>query len=65
MLLEGAINALGKVGLMLNVHKDNLAEVLAVLPALKRPTISHLSDEDWVAVNTILDESTVRTSSPG
>ncbi|MBZ5723789.1 MAG: ATP phosphoribosyltransferase [Acidobacteriia bacterium] len=60
MLLEGAIHALGKVGLMLNVHRDNLAAVLAVLPALKRPTISHLSDEAWLAVNTILDESTVR-----
>src|SRR4029077_4952987 len=64
MLLEGAINALGKVGLMLNVHKDSLAAVLGVLPALKRPTISHLSDEDWLAVNTILDESTVRTIIP-
>jgi len=64
MLLEGAINALGKVGLMLNVHKDNLAAVLGVLPALKRPTISHLSDEEWLAVNTILDESTVRTIIP-
>jgi len=64
MLLEGAINALGKVGLMLNVHKDRLAAVLAVLPALKRPTISHLSDDDWLAVNTILDESTVRTIIP-
>src|ERR1700745_4204472 len=41
LLLEGAINALGKVGLMMNVHKDCLAPVLAVLPALKRPTISH------------------------
>src|SRR5271169_5691439 len=60
MLLEGAINALGKVGLMLNVRKGDLAKVLEVLPALKRPTISTLSDEDWVAVNTILDESTVR-----
>jgi ATP phosphoribosyltransferase len=60
MLLQGAINALGKVGLMLNVHKDNLAGVLAVLPALKRPTISNLSDDDWLAVNTILDETTVR-----
>jgi ATP phosphoribosyltransferase len=60
MLLEGAINALGKVGLMLNVHKDCLDAVLQVLPALKRPTISHLSDGDWLAVNTILDESTVR-----
>jgi ATP phosphoribosyltransferase len=64
MLLEGAINALGKVGLMLNVHKDDLQAVLGVLPALKRPTISHLSDDEWLAVNTILDESTVRTIIP-
>src|SRR5438128_1911921 len=63
-LLEGAINALGKVGLMLNVHKDCLEAVLKVLPALKRPTISHLSDEEWLAVNTILDESTVRDIIP-
>ena len=64
MLLEGAINALGKVGLMLNVHRDDLEKVLGVLPALKRPTISHLSDRDWLAVNTILDESTVRSLIP-
>jgi ATP phosphoribosyltransferase len=64
LLLEGAIAALGKVGLILNVHKDNLAAVIAVLPALKTPTISHLSDPDWVAVHTILDESTVRTIIP-
>jgi ATP phosphoribosyltransferase len=64
MLLEGAINALGKVGLMLNVQKNCLTAVLSVLPALKKPTISHLSDEDWLAVNTILDESTVRTIIP-
>jgi ATP phosphoribosyltransferase len=64
MLLEGAINALGKVGLMLNVHKDNLAAVLAVLPALKRPTISNLSDDQWLAVNTILEETTVRDIIP-
>jgi ATP phosphoribosyltransferase len=64
MLLQGAINALGKVGLMLNVHRDNLAAVLAVLPALKRPTISHLSDEEWLAVSTILDETTVRDIIP-
>ncbi len=64
MLLEGAMNALGKVGLMLNVHKKDLAAVLGVLPALKRPTISHLSDEEWLAVNTILDESTVRDIIP-
>ena len=64
MLLDGAIAALGKVGLMLNVRKQDLQAVIAVLPALKRPTISHLSDEEWLAVNTILDESTVRTIIP-
>jgi ATP phosphoribosyltransferase len=64
MLLDGAINALGKVGLMLNVHQNDLRAVLDVLPALKRPTISHLSDEEWLAVNTILDESTVRDIIP-
>ncbi len=64
MLLEGAINALGKVGLMLNVQRQDLPAVLDALPALKRPTVSHLSDEDWLAVNTILDESTVRSIIP-
>jgi len=64
LLLDGAIAALGKVGLMLNVHKDNLETVLGVLPALKRPTVSHLSDGEWMAVNTILDETAVRTIIP-
>ena len=64
LLLEGAIAALGKVGLMLNVRKNDLAAVLGVLPALKKPTISHLSDEEWLAVNTILDELTVRNIIP-
>jgi ATP phosphoribosyltransferase len=64
LLLDGAIAALGKVGLMLNVHGNNLEAVLKVLPALKRPTVSHLSDSEWLAVNTILDESTVRTIIP-
>ena len=64
MLLEGAINAMGKVGLMLNVEKQDLQAVLAVLPALKKPTISNLTDENWLALNTILDEATVRTIVP-
>jgi ATP phosphoribosyltransferase len=64
LLLDGAIAALGKVGLMLNVHKDHLVAVLNVLPALKRPTVSNLSDGEWYAVNTILDESTVRLIIP-
>ncbi len=64
MLLEGAINAMGKVGLMLNVERKNLDAILGVLPALKTPTISNLADENWLALNTILDESTVRTIIP-
>jgi ATP phosphoribosyltransferase len=64
LLLAGAIAALGKVGLMLNVRKDDLQAVLGVLPALKNPTISHLSDDEWLAVNTILDETTVRNIIP-
>jgi ATP phosphoribosyltransferase len=64
MLLEGAMNALGKVGLMLNVQKVDLAAVLALLPALKNPTISQLSDTNWLAVHTILEEATVRTIIP-
>lgn len=60
LLLEGAMNALDKVGLMMNVRCEDLGRVLDTLPALRRPTISHLSDEEWVAVNTIIDESVVR-----
>jgi ATP phosphoribosyltransferase len=64
LLLESAICALSRVGLMMNVEKTRLDDVLAVLPALKNPTISQLSDVNWVAVNTILEESTVRTIIP-
>jgi len=64
LLLEGAINALGSVGLMMNVHKSNLDQVLNQLGALKDPTISHLRNPEWLAVNTILEESTVRDIIP-
>ena len=64
LLLTGAIAAQGRVGLMLNVEKQNLQAIISVLPALKRPTISQLSDDEWVAVNTILDEATVRDIIP-
>jgi len=64
LMLRGAIDAQGQVGLMLNVEKANLDQVLSVLPALNSPTISELSDSGWVAVNTILDESTVREVVP-
>ena len=49
---------------MLNVRRADLAKVLSLLPALQRPTISSLSDEDWVAVNTIIEERTVRDLIP-
>ena len=64
LLLRAAIYATGKVGLMLNVEKANLECVLEALPALKTPTISPLSDGEWLAVNTVLDETTVRTILP-
>ena len=64
LLLEGAMMAHGRVGLMLNVHQDSLRAVLDVLPALKRPTISELSEAGWVAVNTILEEKQVRLIIP-
>ncbi|MCS7015212.1 MAG: ATP phosphoribosyltransferase [Gemmatales bacterium] len=64
LMLKGAMQAEGKVGLMLNVHKDHLKAVLALLPALQKPTVSSLSDPDWYAVNTIIDESLVRTIIP-
>ena len=60
LMLKGAMAAEGKVGLMMNVRKLNLSAVLKILPALQNPTISTLSDPEWVAVNTILDENTVR-----
>ena len=64
LLLKAAIAAQGRVGLMLNVKRSDLDAVIAQLPALQRPTISSLSDPDWVAVNTIVEEKTVRTLSP-
>jgi len=64
MLLKGAIEAAGKVGLMLNVRRTDLERVLSVLPALKRPTVSNLSDPEWVAVNTVIEEKTVREIIP-
>jgi ATP phosphoribosyltransferase len=57
LMLRGAMEAQGRVGLMLNVRVKDLQGVLAVLPALNSPTISTLSDESWVAVNTIMEES--------
>jgi len=64
LMLQGAIAAATRVGLMLNVRREDLSSVLAELPALKNPTISALSDSDWVAVNTIIEEAVVRQILP-
>jgi ATP phosphoribosyltransferase len=64
LLLSAAIAAYTKVGIMLNVRKEHLSAVLGTLPALKNPTVSTLSDPEWVAVNTIVDEDIVRTIIP-
>ena len=64
LLLKAAIEAHGRVGIMLNVRASDLTEVLGLLPALQRPTISPLSDPEWVAVNTIIEERTVRDLIP-
>ena len=64
MLLKGALAAEGRVGLMMNVKKENLKNILNALPALQKPTISELSDSDWVDVNTIIEEEEVREIIP-
>jgi ATP phosphoribosyltransferase len=64
LMLMGAITAQGRVGLMLNVKNTDLTKVLSVLPALNSPTISQLSNNEWVAVNTILEETVVRDVIP-
>ena len=64
LMLRGAMAAEGKVGLMMNVPRDRMRQVLTLLPALQQPTVSSLADEQWVAVNTIVDESVVRQIIP-
>jgi len=64
LLLQAALLAEGKVGLMLNVRQADLDRILAQLPALERPTISQLAEEGWCALNTIVDEHTVRDLIP-
>ena len=64
MMLQACLAAEGKVGLMMNIRRSDLDTVLAQLPALQQPTVSSLSDPEWVAVNTILDESVVRRIVP-
>ena len=64
LMLQGCLAAEGKVGVMMNVRRSDLAAVIRELPALQKPTVSSLSDPDWVDVNTIVDESFVRKIVP-
>jgi len=66
MLLQGAIQASGKVGLKMNLRKSDIEKVQEILPAMKRPTISPLvgNDNDWVALETVIDEKIVRKIIP-
>ena len=64
MLLKAVLLAEGKVGLLLNIRKADLPGVLSKLPALKRPTVSELTDSEWVALNTIVEEHIVRDLIP-
>lgn len=64
LLLRSALEANSKVGLKLNIEKSKLDAILADLPALRNPTINRLTDESWVAIDTILDEKVVREIIP-
>ncbi|MDC0262142.1 ATP phosphoribosyltransferase [Planctomycetaceae bacterium] len=64
LMLDACLAAEGKVGMMMNIRRADLEEILSILPALQTPTVSSLSDPDWVDVNTILDEAVVRTIVP-
>jgi ATP phosphoribosyltransferase len=63
-LLNGSLQAMGKVGLKLNVARENLGRVILLLPSLKAPTISGLYSEEWLAVETIVDTNIVRDLIP-
>ena len=63
-MLASCLAAEGRVGLMMNVRNDDLKAVTSLLPALRNPTISHLTDPDWVAISTIIDETAVRMIVP-
>ena len=64
MLLEGAINAGSKVGLKMNLRKSDVDNVLQLIPALRKPTLSQLADDQWIALETIIDEDVVRKIIP-
>ena len=64
LLLKGALEAEGKVGLKMNVEKKNLEKILKILPAIKKPTISNLTDKNWYAIETIIDKNKAKELIP-
>ena len=64
LLLKGAIAAEGKVGLKMNIRKSDLPKIIGIIPALRKPTVSPLYDDEWVAIETIIDEQVVRIIVP-
>ncbi|MCG8345551.1 MAG: ATP phosphoribosyltransferase [Chlorobiales bacterium] len=64
MLMQGAINAQGKVGLKMNAPRSSLEKITKLIPALRQPTVSHLADGNWVALEVIVDEKVVRSVIP-
>jgi len=64
LLLKAAIAAEGKVGLKMNIRKAELTKIVGIIPALRKPTVSPLSDEEWVAIETIIEEKIVRILVP-
>jgi len=64
LLLNGALRARNKVGIKLNVAEKDLEAVTAMLPCMREPTISHLKNQDWVAIEVVVDEPVVRELMP-
>jgi ATP phosphoribosyltransferase len=64
LMLQSCLAAEGKVGLMMNVRREALPKVISLLPSLQSPTVSQLSDPDWLDVSTIIEESIVRSLIP-
>ncbi len=64
LLLKGALESYKKVGLKMNLKKEDLNKIIKIIPALKKPTISHLTDEEWLALETIIDEEIARKIIP-
>ena len=64
MLLQGALAAEGLVGIKMNIPEDKLADVTKILPALRKPTISQLTEKGWVALEVIMPEKEVKKNIP-